>query len=268
MIGDIFNSFTNAANGFLNAAGSVYSTIQGRKNTKDTIAANKELAEYAYARDLEMWERQNAYNSPQAQMERLKAAGLNPNLVYGTGAVANNSGPTPKYNTPNVDYTSRPPVVDMPAILSAFNDFQLKQAQIDNVKASTDAKMVATGIKAAWGAKLAQLGFDRGSWDLKMRQQMDPDKAGILSNQAQASNALIEQAKLKTINMMKQGALMDATKRNLDYTAIYNKYRAQWASMGFTSSDNIGFRMLATWMAQSGINLFDAAKQVGKSIDW
>lgn len=37
----------------------------------------------------------NQYNSPQAQMERLKAAGLNPNLVYGSGsAVATtNSGP-------------------------------------------------------------------------------------------------------------------------------------------------------------------------------
>lgn len=31
------------------------------------------------------WHMQNAYNSPEQQMERLKQAGLNPNLVYGNG---------------------------------------------------------------------------------------------------------------------------------------------------------------------------------------
>jgi hypothetical protein len=30
-----------------------------------------------------MWDRTNAYNHPSQQMERLRAAGLNPNLVYG-----------------------------------------------------------------------------------------------------------------------------------------------------------------------------------------
>ena len=33
--------------------------------------------------DLEQWNRQNAYDSPAAQMQRLKDAGLNPNLLYG-----------------------------------------------------------------------------------------------------------------------------------------------------------------------------------------
>lgn len=45
---------------------------------------------------------QNAYNDPSAQMERLKNAGLNPNLVYGNGAdaqagpIATHSAPTPQ----------------------------------------------------------------------------------------------------------------------------------------------------------------------------
>ena len=36
----------------------------------------------------QMWERNNQYNSPQAQMDRLRKAGLNPGLAYG-GNVAN-----------------------------------------------------------------------------------------------------------------------------------------------------------------------------------
>ncbi|WGL31303.1 DNA pilot protein [Dipodfec virus UOA04_Rod_880] len=37
------------------------------------------------------WERNNEYNSPIRQMERIKSAGLNPNLVYGEGVSGNNS---------------------------------------------------------------------------------------------------------------------------------------------------------------------------------
>lgn len=58
---------------------------------------------------LDMWNRTNDYNSPIKQMERLKAAGLNPNLVYGNGATttANNitpiaSKPLPAPNTGQV----------------------------------------------------------------------------------------------------------------------------------------------------------------------
>lgn len=51
-----------------------------------TNAANEQAATTAYNRGIEQWNRENAYNSPTAQMERLKQAGLNPNLVYGGGA--------------------------------------------------------------------------------------------------------------------------------------------------------------------------------------
>lgn len=37
------------------------------------------------------WDITNAYNDPKAQMQRLKDAGLNPNLVYGGGNVTGNS---------------------------------------------------------------------------------------------------------------------------------------------------------------------------------
>lgn len=38
------------------------------------------------------WQMENAYNSPQAQMQRLKAAGLNPDLIYGNGAAGLQGG--------------------------------------------------------------------------------------------------------------------------------------------------------------------------------
>lgn len=42
--------------------------------------------------DIDMWNRNNEYNSPTAQVERLKAAGLNPALMMGTGAAGTATG--------------------------------------------------------------------------------------------------------------------------------------------------------------------------------
>lgn len=56
---------------------------------------------------LQQWNRENAYNSPTAQMQRLRDAGLNPNLVYGGGATTlaakslPQSGDAPQFSTPN-----------------------------------------------------------------------------------------------------------------------------------------------------------------------
>lgn len=120
----------------------VISASQSKKNTKRTNRANMELAQFSYDKDIEMWERNNAYNTPEAQMARLQKAGLNPNLVYGNGSVVGNtSGQTPQYHAPRQDYTGilPPDITGLAPSLQTYQDIQLKQAQIDQVKASTKA---------------------------------------------------------------------------------------------------------------------------------
>lgn len=47
--------------------------------------------------NLQMWNMQNAYNTPSAQLQRYRDAGLNPNLIYGSGsASAGNATSAPK----------------------------------------------------------------------------------------------------------------------------------------------------------------------------
>ena len=41
-----------------------------------------------------MWEKTNEYNTPAAQIERMKAAGLNPALMYSQGQVGNANTPS------------------------------------------------------------------------------------------------------------------------------------------------------------------------------
>ena len=48
---------------------------------------DKQESELAYKRAIENRDYMNQYNSPKAQMERLRAAGLNPNLMYGQGTM-------------------------------------------------------------------------------------------------------------------------------------------------------------------------------------
>ncbi|AXH73646.1 MAG: DNA pilot protein [Microviridae sp.] len=132
------------------AAGSVIGgAIQsgiGFRGQKKTNEKNLELAKYQYSKDLEMWNKGNAYNAPEAQMQRLKDAGLNPNMVYGQGAVANSSGQLPKYNAPTVDYNYQPPIAGTTAnVLNQYQDFQIKQAQANNLR--EQGKVIAEEAK-------------------------------------------------------------------------------------------------------------------------
>lgn len=61
---------------------------------------NKEMAEIQNQYNIDAWNRQNEYNSPTQQMNRLKEAGLNPNLMYQQGNVGNASS-APQLSAPN-----------------------------------------------------------------------------------------------------------------------------------------------------------------------
>lgn len=127
MIGQLINAGAQVASNLINAK-------TARENTDKTNQANRELAEYQYSKDVEMWNRGNTYNSPTAQMQRLREAGLNPNLVYGSGSVAGNtSGQLPKYSAPTMSYSYKPPV-DPLAIIGAFQDFRIRNAEYNNMK--------------------------------------------------------------------------------------------------------------------------------------
>lgn len=121
--------------------------------------SNMKLAKYAYSKDLEMWNRNNEYNNPSAQMSRLSSAGLNPNLVYGSGTVTGNTSQTlPKFQAPTMSYNVNP-VSKGVGMLNAYQDFEMKNAQIDNVKAQTDLTQTRNAIEAVNAAYAADYGY-------------------------------------------------------------------------------------------------------------
>lgn len=61
------------------AAGAIATGIQNRRSQN----FSREMYQRQYQDNVKFWQMQNAYNDPSAQMQRLKAAGLNPAMIYG-----------------------------------------------------------------------------------------------------------------------------------------------------------------------------------------
>ena len=107
---------------------------------RETNEANRQLAQYEWNRNLEMWNLQNQYNSPAAQMQRFKQAGLNPNLIYGQGN-AGNATTLPRYSAPTMQpVTVQPEVFRLNGaldVMSKYLDLQIKSAQEQQIRQQT-----------------------------------------------------------------------------------------------------------------------------------
>lgn len=149
----ILGSFTG--DGFLGAATSLIGGAISAKGVRDTnktnlqIAretnqANRENQEYQNEWNLNMWNAQNEYNSPDAQRQRLEAAGLNP-IFYGLDGTGNagalTSAPFTAVNGAPMENSGAPmgeALMNLVPILS--------QAKLANAQARlADAQAVRTG---------------------------------------------------------------------------------------------------------------------------
>lgn len=71
----------------LSLAGNAINSKLSQGASDDAFARQKDLMRLQNQYAIDNWERQVSYNDPKAQMQRLRDAGLNPNLVYGSGSV-------------------------------------------------------------------------------------------------------------------------------------------------------------------------------------
>ncbi len=78
-----------------NLLGSAVAGIGKRKQQKRAQRHNKELMELQHQKNLESWNLQNAYNTPEAQMKRYQEAGLNKHMVASAGNSGNAQGVSP-----------------------------------------------------------------------------------------------------------------------------------------------------------------------------
>jgi hypothetical protein len=145
-------------------AGSAINAGSQSATNQSQLSYSREMYDKQRADALADWNRQNAYNSPSAQMTRFKEAGLNPNLIYGSMTQS------PVVRTSSVEgYSPRAPQVDLGNAaamglqgLSTYQDTQLKDVQTNLVKeqiknASTDNMLK----QLDWAKKNAELPYSQ-----------------------------------------------------------------------------------------------------------
>lgn len=113
-----------------------------KRGSTRMMQVSKELANYNNELSLKNWRLQNEYDSPVAQMERFKEAGLNPNLIYGQMS----SGQAPsagQVSTDPNDYTAgsdryAQALQGVAGAIGMYQDLKAKQGQIDQARAVTE----------------------------------------------------------------------------------------------------------------------------------
>lgn len=102
---------------------------------------NIQLAREQREWDYNMWMQSNIYNSPVKQMERLKQAGLNPNLVYGTGTVTGNTtSSAPRASVARVEnvMSGFNPVDYAMSTIGAYQSLRKNEAEVDLIRANKE----------------------------------------------------------------------------------------------------------------------------------
>lgn len=124
--------------------------------------------------DLQMWNLNNQYNSPVAQMGRLKEAGLNPNLIYGSGSASTGlSSSYPKAQIPTVVNTMSSASQAPMQALNSFYDLRLKEAQINAVNNNADLTLQKT-TNEAFKKTLLQSQALKFDWDVQRGKSLLP----------------------------------------------------------------------------------------------
>lgn len=239
--------------------------LGNRSAVKKQNAANLKLAEYQYSKDLEMWKMQNEYNSPASQMQRYSAAGLNPNLIYGTGtASAGNASASPKFDAPRVERTQMPDLSVNPFdIISQYQNIALQSAQIDNVKAQTASTQQKTLNDTIQNSILQSDLVPKQLRSDLMKSFPSMFQAGIEANEyaipqqrlysEQQRNLILEEAVKQAVEGTKQSTIKT---EQMSEDLLFKKYENQLRQMGVTSSDHPVMRILVRMINELGINPF------------
>lgn len=155
------------ASGALDFAGAMWQNSQNKKAA--TTAWNRQLATLEY---------QNAYNTPAAQMERYKEAGLNPNLIYGQQNLSASASSVPM--AASAPSTGLGKGIDRTfSALRLGQDLQLGQSQIDQIQANTALLKQQARSAGANAQILENLLVNTPEW-------MDPREKGFRSNVVRA----------------------------------------------------------------------------------
>lgn len=156
------------------------------------IAANKQQKYAKY------WA---AYNTPAEQMQRLKDAGLNPNLVYGNGQVANTSEGSTSFDTPRAGNISE-------YMLAVENAKNLKR-QNDLLQAQEKGQRLLNANQKIKNAS--------DKYDLRQKQYTSPENRGFIEYKTDYNKYLMSNYETELKHYGLESAYTDLNIKRLQY---------------------------------------------------
>lgn len=168
---------------------------------------------------LEDWAMQNQYNHPTAVMSRLREAGLNPHLVYGEGAnmpsVNVRSSEVGSWNPKAPEWNIGEAAVEG---IHAYQNWEVKEAQVDNLRAQNTAIIQDALLKAAQVLDTTESAknkeFDRTLKEAIRTYSIDAAKLGVEKQQADIDYTLDQNERAAA---MTGANLRESAERILNY---------------------------------------------------
>lgn len=211
----------NAGGGILNSISQLFTNRRNRQ-------FSREMYSQTYNDNIDFWNKQNEYNSPSAQMERFKTAGLNPNLVFGAGNPGNaGSIPTPDVQSAparSPEFGNALTGINGLSMLSAIADLDIKQAQTDNLKEQANILREETQLKSLQKQSAEiDLGYKPGL----MAVNMDAQRENLRKTRQEIDFSVNENARRAAQNAASvqeaaERMLSMQTNRKLTYEQIKN----------------------------------------------
>lgn len=219
-----------------------------------------------------MWNKQNAYNTPSAQMQRYVDAGLNPNLIYGSGASGGNAGSVPSTAPAHVESVAKG--IDLNNFMQTLSQWQqIKQseANTDLIRKNSDLvqqKAINEAIsgsilKSTSGLKTLEL--EKSSKLLPTQVSTAEESLRNLQNKNREILYRLDSLNPETLKSLRLGNLVKSQELNelnpsllrLRETEILNKIldyqmNSGLKPYGVTSSDNVILRLLLKAFAGNG----------------
>lgn len=244
--------------------GAINMGSQGKMNKKN-MAHQKLMYQNSLNDQRYNWEMQNAYNNPSAAMERLKAAGLNPALMYGgsgatgqAGSVGSPTMPSAATTAPQLDYAASGAITNAAKAIQyqqQQKNVELTDAQIRKTQAETDGKLIENNFAPESNQlrqnldynKMLKLSADTENSEAT-REQIKARTAQIVSdtqvNQARSAQT-IEQGKVQMAQMM--NAMQIANDQNA-WNNANQKFDLDMKRVGISPNSNEWWRMFGTML--------------------
>ena len=230
-IGKFFSGSVGGAllNAGLGVVGNFLGNKQAEKNQQKQNEFNAQEAQKTREWQEKMWNLNNEYNTPLAQVNRIQEAGLNPNLVYGNGTIQNvtpmASSSAQASSTPFNDSIAARHAKNFDAIMRGLQtaitmqELKNKKAEGKNIESNTE-KNNAEAQESQQRAK-----------NLETENKFNLDTFDARKVAIELQNQLSEQQRLKlyadTQTATKQLDQIDAVISNLQSSTDLNKAQVE-----------------------------------------